>query len=261
MEKVSKEQLQINQRSIYVEIHGARHNPWVLMLHHGLGTTQSWKKQIPALVQAGFCVMLYDRWGYGRSQRRGEPISPQFFDDLQDLEQLLDQVAPAQIAIVGHSDGGTIGLYFASRHPEQLKCLVVIAAHIYVEKKMDAGINYVKHSFLEDQKFQKSLASLHAENYPSVFWNWYAGWRQEQNLVWDMRHELAGINCPTLVVQGTEDEHATCKQAEDLTAAVPGAQLWLMEDAGHMLPQTHAQVFNQRLVSFLNETIIGADHV
>jgi pimeloyl-ACP methyl ester carboxylesterase len=67
-----------------------------------------------------------------------------------------------------------------------------------------------------------------------------------------MRHVLKKIACPALVVQGFQDEHATPQHARDIAAAIPGAQLWLLQGAQHMLPQENAVVFNQRLLQFLD---------
>jgi 3-oxoadipate enol-lactonase len=66
-----------------------------------------------------------------------------------------------------------------------------------------------------------------------------------------MRPALAKIVCPTLVVQGTEDEHTTIQHAQDIAANIPGAELWLESGVGHMLPEDRAGVFNERVVEFL----------
>ena len=60
------------------------------------------------------------------------------------------------------------------------------------------------------------------------------------NSSWDMRPILRQIGCPTLVVQGEADEHATPQHARDIADGIPGAELWLVPGAGHMLPQENA---------------------
>ncbi len=96
------------------------------------------------------------------------------------------------------------------------------------------------------------MQRLHGEKTEAVFYNWYNGWYSERNRSWDMRPELGKIACPALVVQGEADEYASPQHARDLAAAIPGAELWLEPGAGHMLPQDEPDLFNLRLLAFLN---------
>ena len=66
-----------------------------------------------------------------------------------------------------------------------------------------------------------------------------------------MRPELKRIACPVLVVQGCEDEHTEPRHARETAANIPGAELWLVDGAAHMLPQDLPEVFNPRLLEFL----------
>jgi pimeloyl-ACP methyl ester carboxylesterase len=66
-----------------------------------------------------------------------------------------------------------------------------------------------------------------------------------------MRPLLGGITCPTLVIQGEQDEHASPQHARDIAAAIPGAGLWLLPGTGHMLPQEADECFNSRLIEFI----------
>jgi pimeloyl-ACP methyl ester carboxylesterase len=243
--------LSINGHELYVENHGPQDAPAVILLHHGLGSTHAWKAQIDPLTTAGWCVIAYDRWGYGRSAPRQMLSVPYFDDDMDDLEVLLDNLAIDQAVLVGHSDGGTIGLYFAACRPQRLVCLVTIAAHIYVEPKMEPGIQEVRRSFEQDAQFRRALQRVHGEKADAVFYNWFDGWHQEANRDWDMRPALSQITCNTLVVQGMEDEHATPQHARDIAAGIPGAELWLVDGGRHLLPQELPQVFNSRLLAFL----------
>jgi len=223
----------------------------VILLHHGLGSTRAWRRQVPALAAAGYHVIAYDRWGYGRSGARPALSMPCFEDDQRDLLALLDYLGLKQISLVGHSDGGTIALYFAAAHPERVACLVTIAAHIYTEPKMQPSMLGVRQSFENDADFRRRFQRAHGQKYQQVFDNWFFGWAKPEHLSWDMRPVLQQIRCPSLVIQGMEDEHATPRHAEDIAKAIPGAELWLVPGVGHMLPRDSARVFNERLVEFL----------
>lgn len=246
--------MQINGHNLNVEVHGPASGQAVALLHHGLGSIRAWKETTPALAASGLRVIVYDRWGYGKSDPRSELGQPTFIDDRADLVSLLDELQVERAALVGHSDGGTIALYFAAAHPGRVAKLVSVAAHIYVEAKMEPGMQMIRRTYESDADFRRKFTRQHGEKAGQVFQSWYGGWLKTENLSWDMRPLLAGISCPALVVQGEQDEHATPQHARDIAAAIPGAEFWLLPGAGHMLPQEAAERFNPRLIAFLSGT-------
>jgi pimeloyl-ACP methyl ester carboxylesterase len=250
----------VNGHHLYVERCGLESSPPVVLLHHGLGSVYSWKDHIVPLGEAGFHVIAYDRWGYGRSDSRQTLSMPFFEEDLQDLETLTIDLSLGPAALVGHSDGGTIALYFSESHSESVACLVTAGAHIYVEPKMNVGIESVHSKYERNARFRRALRRLHGDKTEAVFQGWYQGWTKPENLNWDMREGLSKIRCPTLVIQGKEDEHATRKHVEDIAAGIPQAQLWLVTGATHMLPQEIPEIFNRRVIEFLRSEfhIVGS---
>lgn len=245
------EQVEINGHKINMAAYGPPGGRMVILLHHGLGSIRSWDAQLPALAAAGYRVIAYDRWGYGGSDPRSQLSAPTFNDDIQDLRVLIAHLGATDVGLVGHSDGGTIALYYAANNQEQVNCLVTVAAHIYVEAKMSPGIDAIRQSFEREARFRKGMRRLHGEKAEDVFWNWYHGWVKAENMNWDMRPMLERISCPTLVVQGEEDEHATPQHARDIANAIPGSALWLQPEARHMLPQEQPLLFNQWLLDFI----------
>ena len=248
---------QINDHYIYFKRFGPKRKTAIILLHHGLGSTVSWNAQITPLVDAGLSVIAYDRWGYGRSDMRNQLSIPSFTDDVDDLVSLILLEEIKDVILVGHSDGGTISLYFAAQYPELVRGLVIVAAHIYIEEKMIQGINNLYMSYLTDVRFQEGLSRIHGDNAGAVFDNWYNGWNVDQVINWDMRDDLDGIQCPVLVVQGEDDEHATAKHAIDLANCLQEAELWLIPGVGHLLPQRIPEQFNVKLIDFI-ERITGS---
>ncbi len=243
----------VNGHTLNVERYGLENAPAVVLLHHGLGSVRAWKEQIPLLEQSGYQVVAYDRWGYGASQARPALDVPTFGVDLGDLFAVLAEFHLQRVALVGHSDGGTIALYFAAFHPGAVCCLVTVAAHAYIEPKMKPGILDIKRSFERDEHFRSGLRYVHGDKFESTFQNWFNGWYHIKALSWDMRPMLSKIRCPVWVVQGEADEHATPQHAKDIAAGIHGAELWLLPGAGHMLPQEHEAEFNAKLLQFLNQ--------
>jgi pimeloyl-ACP methyl ester carboxylesterase len=246
----------VNGHNLFVEISGPEKGHVVMLLHHGLGSVQAWTEQVPALVEAGYRVVAYDRWGYGDSDPRPGLDLPTFSSDLNDLDCLMEQLGILKATLIGHSDGGTIALYFAALQPMKVSCLVTVAAHIYVELKMEPGIMGVRQAFEAKKHFRNGMQYAHGEKYEAVFNNWFEGWHRPEMLAWDMRPILGQIRCPTLVVQGVEDEHASPQHAMDIASSIPGAELWLIPGAKHLLPQENAAKFNPRILRFINDHAI-----
>jgi pimeloyl-ACP methyl ester carboxylesterase len=259
--------IRINNRDLHVEtyapqtpIKSNREGRYpIIFLHHGLGSTHAWRNQVPAFSAAGYRVILYDRWGYGKSEARPYLSVPSFEDDLSDLRTLLEILEIQRAILIGHSDGGSIGLYYAAQFPEQVHALVTVAAHIYLEPKMEPSVQGIQQALENDQRFRQGLQRTHGEKYESTFYNWFNGWYSPATLDWDMRPLLSGIHCPALVIQGEEDEHATLQHAIDIAENILGAELWLVRNGKHMLPQEIPREFNHRVLSFLNRFVSDKD--
>jgi pimeloyl-ACP methyl ester carboxylesterase len=118
---------------------------------------------------------------------------------------------------------------------------------------MESGILGVRDAFENDERFRMGMQYAHGDKYEAVFYNWFNGWHRTESLAWDMRPMLGQINCPALIVQGEDDEHATPQHAVDLAKSIPDADLWLVPQARHMLPQENTAEFNLRLLKFLND--------
>ena len=243
----------VNGHNINVERHGPESGPVVVLLHHGLGSVRAWRGQVPALVEAGYRVVTYDRWGYGESDTRPGLDLPTFTTDLEDLHGLLNLLGIDCTALVGHSDGGTIALYYATQQPERISCVVTVAAHIFVEPKMEPAFLEIRQAFEMDERFRLGMQSAHGDKYEAVFHNWFDGWYRVESRSWDMRPLLGQIKCPVLVVQGAEDEHATSLHAKEIAGSIQGAELWLIPAGRHMVPQENADEFNAKIIRFLKD--------
>jgi pimeloyl-ACP methyl ester carboxylesterase len=241
----------INNHHLHLETHGPANGHSVILLHHGLGSTRSWRKQVPVLAKAGYRVIVYDRWGYGQSEARPNLAVPSFKDDLADLEEILSLFNLQSPTLIGHSDGGTIALYWAARHPERTKALITVAAHIYLEPKMEPGIQTIRENFEKNAVFRSGLQRSHGDKFEAVFSNWFDGWHTPKTLDWDMRPLLSKITCSTLVIQGENDEHATQQHAQDIAQGIPQAELWVAQGAAHMLPLEIPDLLNTKILEFL----------
>jgi pimeloyl-ACP methyl ester carboxylesterase len=98
--------------------------PDVVMVHGLTGNLAVWHLQIAPLLWDRFRILTYDLRGHGYSDM---PPAGYTADDMAaDLLELLDALEIERPAIVGHSYGADIALYFALAHPERVEHVVAI---------------------------------------------------------------------------------------------------------------------------------------
>src|ERR1700682_5729833 len=97
----------------------------VVLLHANTGTSETWQKQTPALVQAGYRVIAFDRPGWGKSVAR-EGLKP--ISVAENMDALADHLKLSKFHLVGVAGGGYVAVDYAAWRPERLKSLVVAAS-------------------------------------------------------------------------------------------------------------------------------------
>jgi pimeloyl-ACP methyl ester carboxylesterase len=133
--------------------------------------------------------------------------------------------------LFGHSDGGSIALLYAARHPRAVGGLIVAAPHIFVEEVSIASIRATRDIYLASSLKQR-LARYHADP-DSAFWGWNDVWLDPAFAVWNIEAELPRIVCPVLAVQGEDDEYGTLAQIRGIARALPATQLLVLPQCGH----------------------------
>jgi len=88
---------------LHVEDSGGTGRP-VVLIHGWPLSAESWKAQVPALRDAGYRVVAYDRRGFGRSDK---PADGYEYDTLADeLAGVINDLDLRDATLVGFSMGG-----------------------------------------------------------------------------------------------------------------------------------------------------------
>ena len=107
---------------------GEKHNDLVVCVH-GL-TTPSFVFESLAeyYVKIGKCVLVFDNYGRGYSDRPKGKQDKEFF--INQLDELLDKLDlnKEKFELVGYSMGGSIASAYAARNPDKLKKLTLLAS-------------------------------------------------------------------------------------------------------------------------------------
>src|SRR6476646_10197288 len=143
------------------DLPGDRDRRGLVLLHEGLGSVGLWRGFPQALREAtGRRVVAFSRFGHGRSDPPRAPRTPAFFhgeaeDVLPALLAALDATEPV---LVGHSDGASIALVHAARHP--VTGLALLAPHVFLEDSMLPPIRVTRGAF-EDGALRARLVRHH----------------------------------------------------------------------------------------------------
>src|SRR2546423_1584335 len=122
-------------------------SPVIVMLHEGLGSIAMWKDFPGQIAKSRRCgVLLYSRYGHGKSQRLGEKRTPEFMDHEAKvvLPALLAHFQVERPILLGHSDGASIALIYASAWPEKTRALILEAPHVFVERHSLRSIRTIR---------------------------------------------------------------------------------------------------------------------
>lgn len=222
------------RRIEYRDLPAATENrPALLLLHEGLGSAALWRDFPDKLAAATGCrVIAGSRAGYGRSQPHPEPRTPRYLHrEAEALPAFLAALGVERPVLIGHSDGGSIALLFASLFPEVPLGIAAMAPHEFIEPETLAGLRAARTAW-ETTGWPRKLARYHADA-PRVFRDWNDTWLSPAFRDWSIEACLGGIRCPVLAIQGEDDEYATLRQIDVIAEQVPGTRLLKLPACGH----------------------------
>jgi pimeloyl-ACP methyl ester carboxylesterase len=209
--------------------------PVLVLLHEGLGSTALWKSFPELVAQATGCaVLVYSRYGYGRSDRLTGPRATDYMhrEALEVLPEVLGQLSIEAPVLVGHSDGASIALIHAGAGRWPVRGVVALAPHVFVEDITVASIAAAKVTF-ETTDMAQRMAKYH-DDPVGTFRGWNHIWLHPDFRAWNIESYLPGITCPVLLIQGDDDQYGTRAQVDAVARQVRGpAEIVMLPDCAH----------------------------
>lgn len=236
----------------------------VLLLSNSIGTDlHMWDVTVPQLAEH-FHVLRYDARGNGASDA---PTGLYSLDRLgRDVVELLDALGLQRVHMLGLSLGGIVAQWLAIHVPERIDRLVLsnTAAHIGPVQYFDNAIaelqrapdmqetaetflrNWFPAHMLEANDpavapFRRALLATPREGI-------IGGWTAVRDS--DLRRTIALISHPTLVIAGRHDTVTSARHGEEIAAAIPGAQLRML-DTVHLANVEAPDAFIGLVLDFL----------
>ena len=107
---------------MYYEVHGRRDGVPLLLLHGGGSTIDSTFGRVLPLLAEHRRVIAIEEQGHGRTSDRDQPVT--FEASADDAAALLRHLDVVEADVFGFSNGGSVALQVAIRHPELVRRLV-----------------------------------------------------------------------------------------------------------------------------------------
>lgn len=274
--KDSMSDIEVNNISLHVTDSGGDGRP-VVLIHGWPLSGDSWSEQVPALTEAGYRVVTYDRRGFGASDK---PETGYDYDTFAaDLSGLLETLDVRDATLVGFSmGGGEIARYVGTYGTERLRSVVFAGAVppflLKTDDNPDGGLAESDVQGMEDGARTDRATFL--DGFTTNFFT--AGdelkvteaQRQEALAMeepardeavvgcigafgrTDFRADLAKVDVPTLVIHGDSDAIVPFEVSGKRTAeTISGSTLVVVEGAPHGFNVSHADEFNRAVLDFL----------
>jgi pimeloyl-ACP methyl ester carboxylesterase len=220
----------VNGISMYYEVHGRADGVPLVLLHGGGSTIEvTFGKVLPVLARSRRVVAAEEQ-GHGRTTDRDAPVA--FETSAEDVAVLLDHLQIGEADVFGFSNGASVALQLAIRHPRRVRRMVFASAFAkrsgappqFWEFMKQADFSNMpqplKDAFLRVTPDERRLRTMHDKD---------AARMQRFEDVPD--DALRSVRAPTLIMLGDRDV-VTPEHAIELTRLIPSARLIVLP-GGH----------------------------
>jgi len=225
----------------------------VVLVMGFMGSGHAWFRLLPHIAARRRAVVIDNR-GTGESGRR---LGLWSMDDLaSDVRAVLDDAGVERAHVVGASMGGMIVQHFALAHPERVRSLTLcctsphrggrsgpppgrMLASLALRPLLGVGrtlrivgpLLYTERTLADRDRFGEEVALRTTDATPlgTVPAQFAAIARH------DTRARLGALDTPALVVHGERDGLVPPTAGRELADLIPGAELVLLPDCGHVL--------------------------
>lgn len=252
---------------IRYDVHGPRDGD-VLLLLQGLGAdSRGWMLQRMHFAR-NYRVITVDNRGVGRSDK---PVGSYDLERMTlDAVEVLDDAGVASAHVMGASMGGIMAQILAVRQPERVRSLVLACTACrhqpwrrellteWAELARDRGMRAFAAENLRWlvgsrslRRFWPAFVALGSVFISAPQHAFIAQIRAILAVDDGLRHELAAIRVPTLVIVGSQDILTPQADSEELAELIPCAELAIVRGGAHGFTVEAAGAFNRTVDTFL----------
>ncbi|MEG4506505.1 alpha/beta hydrolase [Microcoleus sp. F6_B4] len=241
----------------------------LLMLHGFFGEKTCWLPLIELLQSQFRCISL-DMLGFGESSK--PEIRYDVAVEVAFVRQVVEQLNIEPCCIIGHSFGGWVASAYSLKYPNSVSSLVLAAPAGIRDDSFCGQYDALRPLLWETPavdwalQLAKPFASLAGK---SEKLQQISGWRRElmsqpvarsflmsrmrpEDAVDTVEKEIHKLQIPTLVIAADSDETIPLWHCQTYANEIPGAELVIIANSTHGLPQTQAQIMAKLISKFLD---------
>jgi pimeloyl-ACP methyl ester carboxylesterase len=244
----------------------------LVLLHGSPFSSYVWRRIAPDLARR-WTVYVWDMLGYGASEMRdGQDVS--IGAQARLFAELLDHWQLAEPAVVAHDFGGAVSLRALLLEQRRYRCLALVDAvalapwgspffrlareHAHVFEQLPAHIHegvlaaYIggaTHTPLPDDTLSALTRPWLGPDGQRAFYRQIA--QADQRYTDEIQPRYGELDLPVLVLWGREDSFIPVAKAHELSAAIPGAELQIVDGAGHLIHEDAPEQVVERITPFL----------
>jgi pimeloyl-ACP methyl ester carboxylesterase len=200
-------------------------------------------------------LIRYDERGNGLSDWDAEELSLAAY--VADMEAVVDAAGLERFPIFAISQGGSVAIEYAARHPERVSRLILMNAFARgwrwsSSPALIANVEAMKvlmaHGWGgESSAFRQMFATLMLPGATSQQWDAFDAMQRAttspENAVrliesfgrMDVRHRLAEVRAPTLVLHSRDDRFVPARLGQEIAAGIAGARFVGLATNNHIL--------------------------
>ena len=215
-----------------------------ILLMHGSGLTHIvWSLHEQFYASQGFNILSVDLPGHGNS----EGPSLKSIEEISDwVKSLMNVLNIKKIIIIGHSQGCLVGIDFASRYPNLINSLVLVAGCY----KMPVNQDLINYAEAGDEKaillmmkwgYEGSKAFIGGNPVKKII---NSSREIREVLAVDLnacknyksgKESLEKINCPTLCIFGDLDKMVPLEVGNKMASMIKNSEKKVINNCGHMI--------------------------
>jgi pimeloyl-ACP methyl ester carboxylesterase len=218
----------------------------------------------------GYRVIVPDCPGHGRStpvRDESGKLVYSFAQMASALASLLNTLCTdgQRADVVGHSNGGTVALYLARFHQQQVRRVVSLAGNAYLDARIIEGVPpKMAPDRIERERpeWRDDMVALHDRWHGDGYWRELVQATIDETITnpqWSA-DELSGVQTPVLAIQGSQDGVNTPgRHAEVIGEWFSNGQSWVVPGAGHSVHWHDEQpdAFFAQVSAFLTDSDLG----